>query len=453
MKKKIMIITIIVIGLIIGVIGFICWNNRTVTTITVDINPSIKINLKKDNKVKSVIALNDDAKDIISKDLKGKNLDDAFEIIVNNLIEKEYITTEELVDVIIYTEGNVTNEEINRKISKTMGDNNIATNIIMIDTITKEDKEIAKKYNVSLGKAAYINTIIDENSNIKIEVLTDKSVSDLKESKVTGNYCEDGYTLEGDWCLKEIRREAASSGMICPAGYNDHDGICYAEIDSKESDELSCPGGFTLKDNKCISTNDMEANPEYACSKGELVTDPVGLKRGIKTPVCVDKSTGKKPTLRCLLNPGHIMINGKCYNGPAPVINGGCPNGDTLRNGGCYSKDDEDQWQCPSGDIYEKSKGTYVELCPDTLTYITPTITGYTCPEGYTVKDKKCVHEDIVDPYHLRDCISGYTLTDSNRCVNYNKTVPKTEGLVCNNEDARVKNNMCVIYDVIEAKH
>ena len=50
MKKKILIPTI----LIIGIISYILYNNRIVSTITLDINPSIEINLtKKGNKLKN----------------------------------------------------------------------------------------------------------------------------------------------------------------------------------------------------------------------------------------------------------------------------------------------------------------------------------------------------------------------------------------------------------------
>ena len=79
MNKKIIIPIFIII--VIGFIGFIFWSNMTISTITLDINPSIEINLKRNSKVKSVIALNDDAKDIINNDLFGKSLKDALKII------------------------------------------------------------------------------------------------------------------------------------------------------------------------------------------------------------------------------------------------------------------------------------------------------------------------------------------------------------------------------------
>ena len=62
MKKKIIISIIICLILLTGILGFIIWNNRTVSTITLDINPSIEIKLNRKEQVKSITALNDDAK-------------------------------------------------------------------------------------------------------------------------------------------------------------------------------------------------------------------------------------------------------------------------------------------------------------------------------------------------------------------------------------------------------
>ena len=61
MKKKIIIPVIVCLIIIIGITGFIIWNNRTVSTITMDINPSIEINLNRNDRVNSIVALNNEA--------------------------------------------------------------------------------------------------------------------------------------------------------------------------------------------------------------------------------------------------------------------------------------------------------------------------------------------------------------------------------------------------------
>ena len=92
MKKKIIIISIIVfVILFIGIICFTKINDKIDSSITIDINPSFEINLGSNKKVKSIIALNEDAKDVITNDLVGKTLDDSFNVIADNLINMGYI--------------------------------------------------------------------------------------------------------------------------------------------------------------------------------------------------------------------------------------------------------------------------------------------------------------------------------------------------------------------------
>ena len=451
MKKIIIISTLLIVLLI---TGFILWTNRTVSVVMLDINPSIKIDLKKDNIVKKVIAINKDGKDIITNNLKGKPLDETLNIISDNVVEKGYMSNGS-VAIIVYSTGNVDSDSLTENVRKGYEEKNIPVDVILVDNITQEDKALAKKYNVSPSKAAYINMVKKENENVPLESIVNSSVNELKETKETGYYCPEGYILRGNYCEKEIERFDGHSGDVCPEGYMDYKGVCYKETLGTETGEIKClQDGYKLVDNKCEKVETINAQPEYKCTTGELVrkgdVSPIGANDNDKY-YCVDKSNGKAPTLRCLLGP-HTIINGKCYVGPAPVINGGCPNNDTLLSDGCYSLDPEDQWQCPDGSIYEKSKDTFIELCPDTFTYIEPTITGYKCQEGYQTEGNKCTRTLTDSIYRVKTCPSGYKLVDNERCIDETDTKAKVSGYVCPDDRARVIGSECVIYDIIEAR-
>ena len=455
MKKK-FVIGVLLVLIISGVLGFLLWNNRTVSSIILDINPSVKINLNKKGIVKNVKALNEDAKGIITKDLKNISLEDTLDKLTTNLLEKEYID-DKFVEMILYTEGDILAEDVIEKVNNSFEERQIQTSVIVIDFITKEDKELAKKYDISPSKASYINSIIEENEGIDPEVLIEKPVEELNRTKETGLYCDIGYTLDGDFCIKEIKREPAEYGKVCPNEYREYNNKCYEETPSIELEEYECADKErTLKDGKCYMKEYIDATPHFTCEKGDLVQRGWAKYRKVRDNgdseqyLCEDKSEAEAPILRCLYNKGHIMINGKCYNGPAPVINGGCPNGDTLRNGWCYSKDNEDQWQCPDGDIYEKSKGTYEPLCPDTFKY-TVASGYYSCEEGYTLEGKKCTREVVEDAFHKRTCSQGYTMTESG-CLNLNKTTDYTNGYYCSKEFTRLRNDMCITVEEKNAK-
>jgi hypothetical protein len=378
-------------------------------------------------------------------------------MLVTNLVEKGYAEKEKNLDIILYVDGKITNEDISKQIEFEFGKKDIHTEIIIIDNITKEDEKLAKKYNVSPAKVSYVNSITQGNDNITLENLVKNSVSELEETKKTGNYCEEGYILEGDWCLKEINRVEASEGEKCPSGYEEYKDICYELGGFKFTGDYKCPDNKEFSGSECIETIVSNAIPQYNCSNGELMKkgdfDPIGSSIPNETLYCVDKSTGKPPTLRCLNNPGHIMVNGKCYNGPAPLINGGCPDGGYKKGGWCYTPDNYDQYECQNGNIYEKSKGTYVELCPDTLTITKPTINGYHCDdERATLDNDKCVFVEKFPAEEIHACEEGFTLVDDGKCLNYNNILPKENGFICEGENERLKGNICIIYDMVPAK-
>lgn len=450
MKKKYLVFVICIL-VIFGV--FLYFINKPYYFVTIDINPSIQINMDKKDKVKRIKALNSDAKEVIEGIKIGANLGDAVNLIVRNSIEKDFIKDNNIV-LLMHSSKEVDKDDIEREIAQEFGD--YVIEVIEVNNITLADKIYASRNGISAAKAAYISELSDNIGASKDE-LVEKPIGELKESKDTGFYCESGYELKGSRCLKELEREKAQKGMVCDIEYVLYDGKCYKESRSYETGNYIC-GNKELKLNGTICENTLteNANPEYKCDKGELMkkgdVNPIGSKDNDKY-YCVDKSTGKKPTLRCLTNPGHIMINGKCYNGPAPLINGGCPGADKPIKGGCYSLDDEDQWVCPNGSIYHVSQNSVPELCPDTLTYITPKITGYNCNEGWELNGTKCTKYESEEAIKEMACENGFTLLDGGLCINYKDVKNLKEGYFCNKENSILEKEECIIIDEIDAKH
>ena len=434
MKKKFIITILICLLLVIGIGGFIIWNNRTVSTVTLDINPSIEINLDKNDKVKSIVALNDDAKDILNDNLKGKTIDKTLNLIIDRLIEKRYADKDYLLEIVLYSEGNISNKELENKLKENLEKKKISSNIITIDKISKEDKELAKKYNISPAKVSYIKTIIQDNENINLEDLANKSVSELKETKETGKYCEKGYILEGDLCLKEKEIVSATRGEVCPRGYSEYEGKCYEEIKAIENNNYICNEGFKLVDNKCIMNEVTDAFGK--CDSGTF-----------DNGYCVKKELIGNAEEYCRLTPStDILMNHKCY-GPKPTINGGCLNGDKLMNGGCVDMNSyyESDYRCKSGDL-ESNHKCYktVKKSPD----------SYYCEENAKLEGTKCVINRTEEPLKEMSCPNGtIPIDDGNRCLNLNKIATKESGFVCEGENTRLKGNQCIIYEMIEAKN
>lgn len=151
-------------------------DEKVASTITLDINPSIKLELDKDEYVINVISLNNSAKAIIEGDYKGKKLNEAIEKITNNLINKGY--AEEKLIILVGVYGKVNEEKVKELINNKLTEKEVEHDII-IPEISDIAREMAKKYNITESKASYIEEITKKYSEIKAEELKDMEIKDI----------------------------------------------------------------------------------------------------------------------------------------------------------------------------------------------------------------------------------------------------------------------------------
>ncbi len=455
--KKVKIIIPVVLICLIGIIGLYVWNHRIVSTVTIDINPSFKINLNRKNRVVSVKALNNDAKLFIKDDFKNVSLEDTITVLADNVIESP-LATDELV-ILISATGKVKNEDVKTTLSKNFENQSVQYYIIAVDNITKVDEKLAKQNNITPAKAAYINSIVKENDDIEIKALFDKSISELKETQDTGLYCDAGYQREGTNCLKEISRVKANSGMVCPTGYFEYNGKCYEETGVIDTDEKFCTSEFNLTGEDCYRKLVSDAIPsKYSCSKGEAKTR---LELGLSSAndgdanevTCVDLSNATHPVSPCELPASdpteRKMVGGKCYWHRAPVIATGCP-GKIKVAGECW--DDASNVLICAGYRDGKRYKSRDEYCEHSIKYIKPTVTEYKCEDDFTLNGNKCEKEETFPAFNKRTCPAGYTIVDNSNCINLNKTTYKVGGFVCEGDNTRLVNKDCVTYEIVDAK-
>ena len=458
MKKKI-IIPIIVCCLIAIIAFYFLWVNRTVSTITLDINPSIEIKLKKNEAVKKVIALNDDAKTIIDSTVKGQSFEDTINKIIDRYVEGGY-PIDRGITIILHTEGEADIDDFEHRISVCFVEKNIHPEMIVVKDVTKEDRKLARKYHITPAKAAYINALVNTNENLSVDNLVNRSVNELKNTKETGKYCHEDYVLDGDFCIKKIGEEPATPGKVCPAGYYDYKGTCYEGADSIETDKLVCRDEFTLNEKMCTRMLSTEAKPvKWTCNQGEAKTRVemglTGADAGdANYVVCVDYSNATHPVTPCELpasDPTERMsAGGKCYWHRAPVIAEGCP-GKIQVGGECW--DDATNIYICEGYRDGKQYASKSEYCEHSIKYIDPVVTEYTCEEeGFTVNGSKCEKEETEKAMYERVCPAGYSMNDDGNCVNYEKTIAKEDGYICERVNTNIFGDTCYIYDIIAAE-
>ena len=440
------------------IVGVLAWHflktPKPYSIITLDINPSVEIQLNKYDEVINVLPLNEDAKEVISDDLKGKHINDALDIITTNVIDKGF--AKDAVTIILYTDG-IDNESVKETLRKSFDERQIQVDVIMVDNITEEDKSIAEKYGISEGKAAYINEVSKEQENISVESSVETPVRELEEAKERGVYCDEGYTLEGDFCVKEIGREGLKEGKICPQDYFEYDGKCYEQVEGTTTDKLVCLTGESLEDGKCYSRETINAiAAKTECTKGEEKTKgELGIQNKEGTDanekVCVDLSKATHPVSPCELNDGTEWkrANGKCYWHRAGLLPSGCPGKIRVGNE-CW--DDASNVLICKGARDGKQYKSRSDYCENSIKIIEPTVTEYRCEDDFILDGNKCKRETIHDTHLEKICPSGYTLLDSGQCINKKKTTNKIDGSYCEHPDAKREGNECIIYEIIDAK-
>jgi hypothetical protein len=435
MKKKIL-IPIISIGVLI-VIGIILLLiiNKPYSYIIIDINPAFKINLDKNNKVMNIVPLDKDAKGLIKPKLKGKSYKEALKVIGESTGD---YSKDNNITILIHT-NNISSKKVENELSKIYVELDIHSEIIIIDKINYEDKYLAKKYKITELRASYINSIKKEHKDIPIEYLVESPLYSLKDTEQNGLYCDEGYFLDNERCLKEKERKEAKYGVTCPGNSVEENGVCYEQAQATVLDEYECEEGKTLgSDNKCHNT--IKQDILGKCETGEYDHGTKKCK--------VKEKVGEATEICRITRETDILMDHKCY-GPKPTINGGCLGNDVIINGGCVdlSRYYESDWECPSGEFLPQNSDDH--NCYEEV-QVEPT-SFYCEEEGFKVINGECIKEESIRASKKVSCPEDSTKI-YDRCIYKNKTNPKVEGYICDYPNSRLEGNICIIYEEKEAK-
>lgn len=172
--------------IITAVIGIFTPNGESeiLATITIDVNPSIEINVDENERVLCVSPLNEDAQEVIgTMDFEGTSLDVTVHALVGSMVTKGYMTQmKNSVLVSVESENDTTalREKLTSEISSLIGEATLGGSVIS-QTVNSDDalRELAKEYNISVGKAQLINMVLEERTDKTFEELSVVSITEL----------------------------------------------------------------------------------------------------------------------------------------------------------------------------------------------------------------------------------------------------------------------------------
>ena len=177
------------------VFGLTSWRgaNAVASVVSLDVNPSIQLQVNKNEKVLSAEALNEDARVILDgMDLKGTQLKVAVNAIVGSLLQNGYL--DRLSSAILISvedddaqraarlESDLTSE-VGTALQNASAGAAVLSQILSVDTGLQAQ---AQSSSISVGKAAMIRDIQALNSQLDFDALSALSVEELKQLRETG---------------------------------------------------------------------------------------------------------------------------------------------------------------------------------------------------------------------------------------------------------------------------
>lgn len=189
-------------------------NQLAYALVSIDINPSFELYVDKNDKVIEINSINDEAETLDIDQLIGFEVQDVVESLIKQAQDKGYInsldTNQDTVIISTINYG-IDGEKLIRNIQVKLGsslniDRNVKSYIIQA---TEDDREEAKKENISLG--IYMLNGIIQNNGVPMSV--QKFVSDLNNLEVLEEYAEKTNGSELVEIIQALIIELVSKGI------------------------------------------------------------------------------------------------------------------------------------------------------------------------------------------------------------------------------------------------
>ena len=196
--------------------------NAVAGTVSLDVNPSIEIDINGKEKVLEVKALNDDGKIVVGDmSLRGTSLDVAVNALIGSMLKNGYLdsdTNSVLISVDAKSQGKSAEiqEKLTTEVSKILESDSI-NGAVITQAVRNKNKQLqqqAQENNISCGKANFINEIIANDPYYTFEELAKLSVHELnllmKNAEISSeNIINSGTPSESRYIGKEKAEDIA----------------------------------------------------------------------------------------------------------------------------------------------------------------------------------------------------------------------------------------------------
>ena len=152
--------------------------------VSIDVNPSIELEVDADERIIIARALNDDGKKVLSgMKLEGTDLNTGVNAIVGSMLKNGYI--DELRNSVLVSvsgDGSIDTAALEAELMQEGSSALDGAGAVVaqnLDDIDDDTRKLAERYGISVGKAAFIEKIIELNPTLKVEELAPLSINEL----------------------------------------------------------------------------------------------------------------------------------------------------------------------------------------------------------------------------------------------------------------------------------
>ena len=213
------------------------------SVVMLDVNPSLSLSVDAEEKVLSAEALNEDAEKVLgSMELKDTSLEVAVNAIIGSMVQKGYLgDLQNAILVSVENDDATRGEALQKKVAEAIA--NAAQNgsldaAVLSQLISSNDAalaELAKQYDISLGKAALIHEVIAQVPTLTFEDLAPMAINEIALIAASKNVSSESVAQSGAASNKAyIAQEQALNVVYKHAGVAAEDIVkLEMEFDSK----------------------------------------------------------------------------------------------------------------------------------------------------------------------------------------------------------------------------
>ncbi len=156
--------------------------SNTVTAVYLDVNPGINLQVDKNNIVKEINALNEDARIVLAdKNLKNATLDNCVDTIINSMVEEGYLNQNKN-SLLVSVDGKNSSAiqgKIENRVADTLSDENFKVAVVNCNIESDSSVQaLSEKHGISPGKAQFVINL-SKNLNHTADELAQLSVNEL----------------------------------------------------------------------------------------------------------------------------------------------------------------------------------------------------------------------------------------------------------------------------------